>query len=273
MGLVDKMLSPIRPSELRRMEEKMNLFTKNVAALAVAGMFMFVAPNVRADEWNKRTVVTIDQPVQLPTTVLQAGTYVFKLLDSPSDRHIVQIFDKDDKKLITTILAIPNWRLQPRGKTIFAFWETPAGQPQAVRAWFYPGDNFGQEFAYPKNMSLQIAASNKASVPMTSAQSAEEMKTSTVVAVNETGQENELAADTYRKSDDQQVAAAPAPAPEPEPVLTAQAEPAPVVAPQPQEAPVPAQLPQTGSQMPLVGLAGLLSLGLFFALARVQGAR
>ncbi len=243
----------------------MRLFTKHVAALAVAGMFIFVAPNARADEWNKRTVVTIDEPIQVPNTVLQAGTYVFKLLDSPSDRHIVQIFDKDEKHLITTILAIPNWRLQPRGKTIFSFWETPAGQPQAVRAWFYPGDNFGQEFAYPKNMSMQIAASNKANVPTTSAQSTDEMKTDHVMATNETGQQNELDTNTYRR-DDNQVAAAPAqapaaepaPAPEPAPVI-AQAEPAPAIAPQPQAAPAPAELPHTGSQMPLVGLAGLFS--------------
>ena len=51
---------------------------------------------------------------------------------------------------MTTILAIPNYRLQPTGKTVFTFWETPPGQPKALRAWFYPGDNFGQEFAYPK---------------------------------------------------------------------------------------------------------------------------
>src|SRR5258708_24527717 len=85
------------------------------------------------------------------------GTYVFKLADSLSDRHIVQIFNADETQIIATILAIPNYRLKPTGKSDFRFWETPAGNPRAMRAWFYPGDNFGQEFAYPKMTSIEIA--------------------------------------------------------------------------------------------------------------------
>ena len=89
----------------------------------------------------------------------------FKLLDSPSNRHIVQIFNEDESQLITTILAIPNYRLRPAGKTTFEFWETPAGEPTAMRAWFYPGDNFGQEFAYPKSLSVLIAKNGEGSGP------------------------------------------------------------------------------------------------------------
>ena len=66
--------------------------------------------------------------------------------------------------LVTTVLAIPNYRLRPTGKSIFAMWETPAGQPAALRAWFYPGDNFGQEFAYPKGKAEQIATLTKEEV-------------------------------------------------------------------------------------------------------------
>ncbi len=147
-----------------------------LSTVSMAALLTFIAPTVRADEWNKETVMTTDQPIQLPNVVLQPGTYVFKLVDSPSDRNIVQVFEKDKTHLITTILAIPNYRLRPTGKSVFAFWETPAGSPQALRAWFYPGDNYGQEFAYPKNVSSQIAASNKTSVPTTSAQSADDLR-------------------------------------------------------------------------------------------------
>jgi hypothetical protein len=91
------------------------------AALIVAGL----APNARADAWNKKTVITIDAPMQVPKKVLEPGKYVFKLADSQSDRHIVQIFSEDEKHLITTILAIPNYRLKVRGKSEFGFWETP----------------------------------------------------------------------------------------------------------------------------------------------------
>ena len=46
--------------------------------------------------------------------VLPAGTYVFKLMNPQSNRHIVQIFNKDQTKIYATILAIPNYRLKPK---------------------------------------------------------------------------------------------------------------------------------------------------------------
>ena len=39
-----------------------------------------------------------------------------KLADSQSNRHIVQIFNEREDQLQTTVLAIPNYRLQPTGK-------------------------------------------------------------------------------------------------------------------------------------------------------------
>src|SRR5436305_5639936 len=116
---------------------------------------------LKADQWNKKTVLTVKETIQLPNTVLEPGTYVFKLADSLSDRHIVQIFNADETHIVATILAIPNYRLKPTGKSVFGFWETPAGNPRAMRAWFYPGDNFGQEFAYPKMKSIELAKITK----------------------------------------------------------------------------------------------------------------
>ena len=122
-----------------------------VGCMALLGVIL--APGAKADDWNRKTVITFSAPVEIPGVhlpgwgVLPAGTYVFKILDSQSDRHIVQIFSKDELTVYATILAIPNYRLEPTGKTVFTFWETPPGQPKALRAWFYPGDNFGQEFA------------------------------------------------------------------------------------------------------------------------------
>src|SRR5580692_4471384 len=85
------------------------------------------AIRAQADQWDKKTVLTIDQPMQVRETLLQPGKYVFKLLDSNSDRHIVQIFNADQTHLINTILAIPNYRLEPTGGSRFVMWETPAG--------------------------------------------------------------------------------------------------------------------------------------------------
>src|SRR5580692_10505216 len=121
------------------------------------------SPSVQAAEWNQKTVVTFSAPVETPGVhikgweVLPAGTYVFKLVNSPSDRHIVQIFNQDETVLYTTVLAIPNYRLRATGKTVITFRERPAGEPEALRAWFYPGMNFGQEFVYPKEKAVALA--------------------------------------------------------------------------------------------------------------------
>src|SRR6185503_17033562 len=191
------------------------------------------------------------------TVTLQPGEYVMVLVDSLSDRHIVRVFDKDQKNVITTILAIPNYRLQPTGKTVLQYWEVPAGQPKALRAWFYPGDNFGQEFAYHKQTALQIATFDKAPVPafVVDAKAEEDLRTAPLVVVDESGKTSELAQ------------AAP-PVQQPEPVQTAAVQaPAPVAEPVQQQ-----ELPHTASTMPLLGLIGILSLGVFAAL-RIRSTR
>jgi hypothetical protein len=220
-------------------------------ALAVASIGLLgvaIAPSARADQWNKKTILTVNETIQVPNKVLPPGKYVIKLLDSPSNRHVVQIFDGDESHILTTILAIPNYRLQPTGKTVFGFWETPPGQPKALRAWFYPGDNFGQEFAYPKSAAVQIAASAHAPVPTTEVTEPSEMATAPVT--------------TTPAPQEEAQAAPPPPAPE--------AAPAPAAEPAPAPAPAPQELPKTASPYPLVGLAGLLSLAIFLVLRVVR---
>src|SRR5271166_1173024 len=211
-----------------------------------------LAPTARADEWDKRTLLTVNEPIQVPGQALQPGKYVMKLLDSPSNRHIVQIFNADETHLITTILAIPNYRLEPTGKTQFQFWETPPGQPKALRAWFYPGDNFGQEFAYPKSEAMQIASATHENVPTTYAQNESELTTAKVGTVNDQGAEQEMAQSTPPPPQEAERAT-----PQPEPQAAT-------------PAPTPQELPHTASPYPLVGLLGLLSLGAFFILKAVR---
>lgn len=235
-------------------------------ALATLATAVTLVPIARADEWNKQTVMTVNEAIQLPNATLQPGSYTFKLLDSQSDRHIVQVFDKDGMHLITTILAVPNYRLQPTGKTKFSFWEVPAGQPPALRAWFYPGDNFGQEFVYPKNLSSQIASATKTAVPTTTAQTPAEYKSAPITATNESGASSNLDTNTYTQTQTQTAEVTPAPTPAPvvtpEPTPTPQA----AVEPTPTPTPAPTELPHTASVMPLIGLAGVISLLGFFAL-------
>src|SRR3984893_16400237 len=119
------------------------------AALCVVTLGVGLTPSAAADESDKKTIVTFNAPVEVPGKALPAGTYVFKLLDSTGNRNIVQIYDKDEKKLLATMLAIPDYRMQPSDKPVITFEERPSGTPEALRAWFYPGDTYGQQFVYP----------------------------------------------------------------------------------------------------------------------------
>ena len=136
-------------------------FTKVLCLLAVC---LLALPRASADEWNKKTKVTFTEPIEVPGMVLPAGTYTFALADSLSDRNIVQIWNADQTKLFATILAINNYRLKATDKTVLTFDERPRDTPEALHAWFYPGNQYGQEFVYPKNRALELAKLNKARV-------------------------------------------------------------------------------------------------------------
>jgi hypothetical protein len=120
---------------------------KRLAALGLVLLTTALTPLAKADEWNKKTVITTNNPIQIQGKVLGPGQYVLRLLDSPSDRNIVQILDAHETKLEMTVLANSAFRLVPTGDTRFTFYETANGQAQALRTWFYPGDNFGLEFS------------------------------------------------------------------------------------------------------------------------------
>lgn len=211
-----------------------------VAALALL-VATFASP-ARADQWNKETNVTINQPMEIPgKVVLPAGTYVFKLLDSSATRHIVQIWTADKTQLLATILAVPNYRLEPTGETVINFAERPGVCPVALRAWFYPGDNFGQEFVYPKGRAIELAEKCKEIVPAeTFVPTESTMTTVPLVAITPESKERPL-------TEAIQV--------QPKPAQTAAAAPA-----------QPTKLPQTGSSIPMVGLLGFLAIALGIAL-------
>src|SRR5258708_2109607 len=95
--------------------------------LAGLGVLGGVVPRATADEWDQKTIFTLSGRVEIPGQVLSAGTYVFKLADSSSDRNVVQVFGKDEKHLYGTFLSIPDQRLRPAGKPIIRFDERAAG--------------------------------------------------------------------------------------------------------------------------------------------------
>jgi hypothetical protein len=154
----------------------MKLFRATPIAVCIALAGVAFSPVAKADDWNRKTVLTFSAPVEIPGVhlvgfkVLPAGTYVFKILNSQSDRHIVQILSKDELTVYATILAIPNYRLKATDKTVMTFRERPQGQPEALRAWFYPGRNWGEEFVYGKAMAIELAKTSNEPVLFTPAE-------------------------------------------------------------------------------------------------------
>jgi LPXTG-motif cell wall-anchored protein len=234
-------------------------FVKSIfAVLALTLLAATLTPGARADEWNKKTVMTFSQPVEIPGQILPAGTYTFVLLDSPSDRHIVQIFDADGSHIIATVLAINNYRLRPTGDTVVKFAERAGDNPEALKAWFYPGDNFGQEFVYPKQRAIELAVIVKEPVPALAADT--DIKVVPIVA--ETPEQKEVpVADAIQITPPAAEAVTPAPViQETTPAPAVETAPAPVVETQ--------QLPQTASQLPLIMLLGLSAIGAALLLKR-----
>ncbi len=224
----------------------MKLLRMIAAAFCLFVLAGMNVPSSQADEHNKLTTFTFSAPVEVPGSngpmVLPAGTYVFKLANSESDRNIVQIFNEDQTHIYATVLAISNYRLTPSDTTIVTFAERPAGNPQAIRAWFYPGDNFGQEFVYPKSRAVELAKETGQPVPSMPENTEENSSALDQAPVNveqPSGEESQVADNT------------------PAPASTAPASTAPAASATPAST-----MPSTASDVPLAALVGILMLAL-----------
>jgi hypothetical protein len=225
---------------------------KRFKLVAMLFCFVFAAlaitPRVKAQTANEKTIMTFTEPFEVPgvdAQILPAGTYVFTLVDSLSDRNIVRITNEDGTHVFTTILAIPNYRLKATEKTVLTFKERGEGQPEAIKAWFYPGYAWGQEFVYPKKRAIELAKIVQEPVlampvETTAVVPVETLKTVPVAAVQPTGEEVPVAA-------------------------VVQAPPAAVAA-VPPATEVAQALPHTASSLPLFALIGMLSLFAGFTL-------
>jgi len=214
-----------------------------IAALCLTLFCVLAMPGIMmAGEYDQATKLTFNEPVEVPGHVLAAGTYWFTLMDSDGDRDIVQIWNEDRSQLVATIFTVADYRYQPTGKTVINFAERPGDHPEAIEAWFYPGEEFGHEFVYPKTRAAALA--QETHKPVLSMP--DEAVTQTVPsprpgmkAVTESGEEIEVSE---------------------------------VIASEPQHdvvlasAPTTASLPETASLLPFWALLGFVALGasLFF---------
>jgi hypothetical protein len=213
---------------------------RNSSGALIVPLLMTFGAVAHADEWNKETKITVNQAIQVPGAVLPAGSYIFKLVDSQSNRNIVQVLNPRQDHVYATVIAINNYQMEPKGHTVFTFYEVPAGNPQPVKAWFYPGDNYGQEFVYTKHERELFAQVHDTTPAMPTPQA---------------------------QPEPQVAAAAPAPEPAPAPAVVeeqqttiiARNEPPANTAEAPAPMPTTPVMPQTASNIPLLALLGLVS--------------
>jgi hypothetical protein len=208
-------------------------------AFCLGAVLVALAPQAKANAWSKRSVITIAEPLDVAGHMLTPGTYVFRLANSAVDRHIVRIFNADETRLQATILAFPEWRLTPESTPDFGYWEMPAGQPAALKYWYYPGALSGQGFQRPPLVPVAATTARTEPIPQPAQPEAPQAQPQS---------QPQQQAQVTPPEQPQEQAQNEQPAPMPEP------------APAPAEQPA-QKLPKTASPYPLVGLAGLISLG------------
>lgn len=279
---------------------------KQIATACCMAVFVLTTCAAAQDfNTSERTFLTFSSAVELPGVTLQPGTYLFRLADSQSNRHIIQVLSQDEKQIHATILAVPAERLEVTGENVVTFRETAAGSTPAMRYWYYPGDRIGHEFVYPKDQAMKIAQRTNTTVLSTDGEVAS--SGSSVSSMGPDGQVSEWTPERQGQTAAAKTAVEGTPAARqdettaPEAAVTAQpapAAPAPAApAEEPAAAPAPApvadpetqavgtsgrreapasqaraadELPRTASPLPLSGLIGLLSLGGALVLRRYR---
>jgi hypothetical protein len=274
---------------------------KRVSFLGIATplvlLLLAAAPMVFSDDYDKKTDVTIDKPIQVPGATLQPGKYKFILMNSSSNRHIVEIKSEDGKTLYATTFTTAARRVTPTGKVALTFYEMPAGTPDAIRQWYWPGDTEGEEFLYTHKQAAEIRAARHQNE--TVAETNEEpsaagnLQASTQQPAESTDQQSAQqvaeqpaqtqSVETQQSVEQSQVTVAqaapqadnppadnsndvvaqnnpPEPAPQPAPVPDTSAAQAPAADTVASNDNGNAALPQTASTVPLVGLLGFISL-------------
>ncbi len=238
-----------------------SLCTSASLILATAAL----VPQAKADEWDKQTKVTFNNPVEIPGMVLGPGTYTLKLLDSPSTRDVVEVMNAEMTHLYRFVMAIPVYRMEPADHTVITFQERAAGAPQAIKDWYYPGDLRGEEFLFGKTQRVMTSA---APAPPTAVTASAPTATPTAAAAAPSAQAApapQQSAAVEQESTVEVAQATPPPA-QNTPAQNTLAQNTPT-----QNTPTqntPQQLPKTASDLPLLGLLGGFSLSAGLCLRR-----
>ncbi len=231
-----------------------NRFKLVIAAFCFILIASVMAPVSKAQNGDRKTVVTFSEPIEIPgNIILPPGTYFFKLLNQDSGRWVVQIFDEHQTKTFATLITIEDFRYHPTNQVVMNFTERAEGAPPAIKEWFFPGEKQGRAFVYGKQRAIELAKVTHEPVLATPVEITVDtpvvaLVAAPVVAITPAGEE--VAVATVVQT------------PVAEPVAT----PAAVEAP---AAITDLPLPHTASATPLIALGGLLAIGAAFTLIAI----
>jgi LPXTG-motif cell wall-anchored protein len=185
---------------------------------------------------QRDTKLAVSEPTQVGPILLDPGSYTLRVHDFKGGKVQVTVIRDSDQKTMGTATAMRARRnldtnQQADNQTQFTY--TSFNGHVAVDTWYYPGDEWGEQFLYGK----ETIAANTGDVTVT--------------------QTPAPTASTSTMAESRPPAPAPAPAMEERhEMTTTEAAPAPAPAPAPEAR----TLPKTASSTPLVGLLGALSL-------------
>lgn len=165
------------------------------AASAAAIVLTMSATPALAQPLDSRTEFTFNNPVEMPGVTLPPGTYIFRFVDATSGKKVMQVQAKDaSSKNYGMFMTISAQRPRASDDAELRFLETPAGQPAAVKTWWYPGNTIGREFIYPKSQARRLAQVTNSPVLTTQADnvSTDRMESSDLAYVSPSGQETPL---------------------------------------------------------------------------------
>jgi len=247
-------------------------------ALICTAILLGPAP-ARADEFNLKTFITVNQSFQVPGAVLQPNVkYVFRRLDSNAGtNHVVRVMNEDQSQVISTFFAAAAQRLEPADDTVLTFMETAAGYPKPVKTWFYPGRLDGFEFLYSKAEREQIAAHMGGATTIQTARDTEPETFVNQPSTEETIEQTTIAQvqqpvqeESVTKTEETEIERAkPADVTEDQNTLPAEDHAADMDQDTNKAADTDSELPHTAGELPLIALLGVAGLGLRMALRKL----
>jgi len=137
-------------------------------ASAVALTWCLGTTSATADEWNRETILTIDQPLVVPGATLTPGTYTFTLGNENTSRDLVYIFSGEhgERTFVTSARVRRMQRDSDKRDLALSVALNAEGAVPMMKGWFYPGSMDGFEFVYPKEQRRTIAQAETVLIPV-----------------------------------------------------------------------------------------------------------